>query len=204
MNSFEPQYQPSAFQQILPIILEAEGGYVDDPADPGGATNKGITQRVYDEWRVIGGQEKKDVKDITQDEVEIIYFVNYWKAGHCNDMPTRTIKIRHFDACVNLGPVQAIKLLQKVLNVETDGIVGPITEAALNRMNPRALADEILWERLRFYREITRDESNALIELCKYLRQHHYGEAEDLIDKAEGLKFIRWWMKRVFDLRSKS
>ena len=69
----------AAFQASLPFILRWEGGYVNHPADPGGATNKGVTQRVYDDWRVRRGMPARDVRQITDGEVHAIYEAGYWR-----------------------------------------------------------------------------------------------------------------------------
>ena len=61
------------YQKCLAQVLKYEGGYVDHPKDPGGPTNKGITQAVYDEWRKKSGLSVQSVRNIAQSEVEAIY-----------------------------------------------------------------------------------------------------------------------------------
>src|SRR5215212_9684838 len=93
----------AAFQASLPFILRWEGGYVNHPADPGGATNKGVTQRVYDDWRVRRGMPARDVRQIMDDEVHAIYEAGYWTPPHCDLLP-RPLDLVQFDTAVNMGP----------------------------------------------------------------------------------------------------
>ena len=90
------------FEDALQFTLEKEGGYVNDPDDSGGATNKGITQSTYNQYRTGLGLEKSDVKSITEDEVEEIYFDGYW-LGSSSEELSRKLSIAHFDASVNHG-----------------------------------------------------------------------------------------------------
>jgi lysozyme family protein len=115
------------FDQALTLILAFEGGFANDPDDPGGRTNFGITQNVYDPTL------KKDVKNITPDEVHRIYENNYWREGHCDAINTVNPNLAtiHFDNCVNCGVGGAARMLQDVLGVQVDGIIGKQTLAAI-------------------------------------------------------------------------
>lgn len=120
----------TAFDTALAFTLPAEAGYVNDPADSGGATNRGITQAVYDDWRDEQKRPRRTVELLTSAEAADIYQNRYWKAGHCADMPLR-LAVVHFDWCVNHGIQGAIKTLQQVVGVEADGVWGPATAAAV-------------------------------------------------------------------------
>lgn len=100
----------SDFDRALAFVLRWEGGYVNDPDDPGGATNKGVTQKVYDAFRGKGNE--RDVKLIEDSEVATIYRTRYWAAGGCDALPW-PISLAHMDACVNTGVGQANKLLAR-------------------------------------------------------------------------------------------
>jgi len=116
------------FCAVIPILLAEEGGYVDDPNDPGGATNFGISQRSY---------PALDIQSITQAQASQIYFTDYWVKGNCNTIPY-PLCAYHFDACVNQGITEATKILQHTVGVPQDGVAGPQTMscvAALNRSN---------------------------------------------------------------------
>lgn len=90
------------FENALKFVLAREGGYVNDPDDRGGATNKGITQNTYNSWLKSHGKPSKDVKNITDTEVKEIYYKNYWLAAGCDKM-TSKFAVVCFDTAVNMG-----------------------------------------------------------------------------------------------------
>ena len=91
---------------------------------------KGVTQRVYDNWRGHNGKPTgADVKNITDDELAAIYSENYWKAALCNILQSN-IDMVQFDTAVNMGPVRAVKILQQAVGVNADGNFGPATQQA--------------------------------------------------------------------------
>ncbi len=90
------------FENALKFVLAREGGYVNDPDDRGGATNKGITQNTYNSWLKSIGKPSKDVKNITDAEVKEIYYKNYWLAAGCDKM-TSKFAVVCFDTAVNMG-----------------------------------------------------------------------------------------------------
>lgn len=97
------------FENALKFVLNREGGYVNDPNDPGGATNKGITQKTYDSWRKSKGLKTQSVKVIQDSEVKEIYYKNYWLAAGCQKMHVR-FAVACFDTAVNMG-VSTVKPL---------------------------------------------------------------------------------------------
>lgn len=90
------------FKKALLFVLCREGGYVNNPKDPGGATNKGITQGTYNAWRKAKGLGAKDVRNITDAEVKEIYYKNYWLKSGCDKM-TSKFAVVCFDTAVNMG-----------------------------------------------------------------------------------------------------
>jgi lysozyme family protein len=120
----------TAFDLALAFTLTAEGGYVNDPADHGGATNKGITQATYGAWRESQKLPLRTVELLTSAETADIYRECYWNPGRCEQLPIRTAVV-HFDWCVNHGVSGAIKTLQQVLGLEADGVWGPKTAQAV-------------------------------------------------------------------------
>lgn len=117
------------FNQVMLHIFEVEGGYVDHPRDPGGATNMGITIGTLSRWR---GQSvtKEDVRNLTKMEAKNIYFNYYWEEVDCDDWPSG-LDLLMMDACVNSGPRASVRWLQRALSVETDGVLGPVTKGAV-------------------------------------------------------------------------
>jgi lysozyme family protein len=114
------------FDSCFATVLAHEGGYVDHPADPGGATNFGITQRTYNAWRARQTSQARSVKKITRDEVEAIYRDQYWNAVRGDDLPAG-IDLVVFDFAVNSGPRRAIQHLQAALGIKQDGHIGNVT-----------------------------------------------------------------------------
>ena len=120
------------FLNALKQVLVYEGGYVNNPNDPGGATNKGVTQAVYNQWRLSHGEAKQSVKFLASQEVQAIYKNNYWDKIK-GDQLADGVDLATFDLAVNSGVNRAIKMLQKVSGVADDGIIGPATIAAANK-----------------------------------------------------------------------
>jgi lysozyme family protein len=113
------------FKKCLEIILHHEGGYVDHPKDPGGATNLGVTKQTYEDW--MGKVVTKDViKALTEADVTPIYKKNYWNAILADDIPAG-LDLCVFDMCVNGGRHRATKMLQQMVGAKIDGWIGPNT-----------------------------------------------------------------------------
>ena len=102
------------FDRALPHILIHEGGRVNHPKDPGGRTNQGITQRVYNAWSAKSSLPARDVYLIDDAEVAAIYRFQYWEVVHGDVLPEGVGYVL-FDGAVNSGPKQAIKWLQRAL-----------------------------------------------------------------------------------------
>ncbi|DAA84915.1 TPA: hypothetical protein CPT87_07200 [Candidatus Gastranaerophilales bacterium HUM_5] len=90
------------FKKALAFVLKWEGGFVNDPDDKGGATNKGITQSTYNRYRKRKGLQLQTVRYITQQEVEDIYFNDYWLKSGCEKM-SKKFAVLCFDTAVNMG-----------------------------------------------------------------------------------------------------
>jgi lysozyme family protein len=108
------------YKTSLAAVLKYEGGYVNNPNDPGGATNKGITQGTYNYWRKKNGLPIQSVKNISQSEVEAIYKKDYWDAIRGDDLPSG-LDLATFDFAVNSGVGKASKSLEAVLKRPQDG-----------------------------------------------------------------------------------
>jgi lysozyme family protein len=142
------------FDACLAEVLKHEGGYVDHPDDPGGATNMGITLRTLADWRGVATLAKAEVRNLTRAEAERIYRTRYWNTVLADDLPVG-IDQAVFDFAVNSGPDRAIRTLQGALGVAADGIIGPHTRAALRLRPSRALVDNICDRRLAFLRTLS-------------------------------------------------
>lgn len=141
------------FQDCLEFTLTWEGGYVNHPADPGGATNYGITQAVYTDWQKFRGRPIRPVVGITMDEVEAIYRAEYWNRVSGDLLPEFT-NIVMFDWAVNTGPARPARALQKRLGVIQDGRIGPKTIAGFLGHTPYQVAEDLIDARARHYKAI--------------------------------------------------
>ena len=110
----------NGFEPALAFVLRWEGGLVDNPADPGGRTNKGITQKVYDAWRQQQGEPPRDVQQIEDSEVSTIYQAQYWTPASCESLAA-PLALAEFDTAVNMGVGRAIRFLQTAVKCTADG-----------------------------------------------------------------------------------
>ncbi len=118
------------FGNVLKLTLAHEGGYVNHPKDPGGATNYGVIQRTYDAFRDSAGKPRQSVKYITMGEVHAIYRSRYWHKVAGDGLPIG-IDYTVFDASVNSGVGRGPKWTQKALGVKADGIMGKVSVQAM-------------------------------------------------------------------------
>jgi lysozyme family protein len=115
----------STFNKAIQFILEVEGGYVNDFHDPGGETKYGISKKAFPEL---------DIKNLSIDEAKEIYYKQYWLgSGAKVENISSDLAIIIFDTAVNMGVATSIKILQRVLRVQEDGVFGVITENALRK-----------------------------------------------------------------------
>jgi lysozyme family protein len=120
----------------IDLILKLEGGYVNHPADPGGETKYGISKRAHPEL---------DIANLSPDQAREIYRSDYWNptAARIYDTAPRLAGVV-FDAAVNHGNGQAVRLLQKIVQTNADGIIGPMTIAALRDTLDDVGEDELI------------------------------------------------------------
>jgi lysozyme family protein len=140
------------FDECLKHVLAHEGGFVDHPADPGGATNLGCTKAVWEEWcdRPVTVDE---IRALTVEDVTPVYREKYWDRAKCGALPVG-IDYCVFDTAVNSGPGRAIKFLQETVGATPDGVLGPLTLRAVHAMNPRDVIDGYCDRRLTFLQEL--------------------------------------------------
>lgn len=133
------------FKKAIPIILKHEGGYVNDPKDPGGETKFGISKRAF---------PLLDIKNLTLDKAQEIYKENYWNPINGDLIKSQDIATNLFDFVVNAGISSGVKTIQKVLNVATDGKLGPGTLAAINACDEKILNMDFTKARFEYYKSI--------------------------------------------------
>jgi lysozyme family protein len=125
------------FGAAVAFTLRYEGKYVNDPRDPGGATNFGITQASLDEWLHLQRLGGVSVSQLTVELLDVadaiaIYRELYWKRCRGDELPPE-LALVVFDGSVNLGVAASIRLLQRALWIDDDGVPGTETIAAANR-----------------------------------------------------------------------
>jgi uncharacterized protein (TIGR02594 family) len=148
-----------AFERALAHVLEMEGGATDDPYDPGGPTNFGITLATYAEdkgVRITAANLailKAELAAITPATVRRIYYRRYWLPAHCPDLPP-PLAFFHFDAAVNQGVTGAARMLQEAAGTFIDGEIGPLTLAATAARSLAQLLADYAEVRRRHYRAL--------------------------------------------------
>jgi lysozyme family protein len=148
----------SEFDRALKTVLVTEGGYVNHPKDPGGPTNKGVTQAVYDAYRKGKGLVTQTVRAITDAEIAAIYKLRYWDLFKGDEIADGVAYVV-FDGAVNSGVGQSVKWLQRALapyyKGAVDGLIGPGTLTAIEEHpNHDALIARICALRLAFMRAL--------------------------------------------------
>lgn len=132
------------FDKAFERLIGHEGGYVNDPRDPGGETKFGISKRSY---------PAEDIKGLTLERAKAIYRRDFWGVAGCDAVPD-AMKFDLFDMAVNSGPVTAIKTLQRSAGVTPDGLLGPITLQALNSTPAPRLVARFNGHRLDFMTDL--------------------------------------------------
>lgn len=130
------------FETCLALVLKHEGGYVDHPRDPGGATKWGVTNNTYKAHLRQTGKPSKHVKYMTEAEAATIYRLSYWDRIRGDDWPVG-LDYTVFDASVNSGTGRGPKWTQAALDVVADGKVGAQTIAAASKLGPKSLVSVI-------------------------------------------------------------
>lgn len=139
------------FQAAVKGVLQREGVYAFDAADPGGETNRGISKRQY---------PSVDIAMLTDETAAVILHRDYWQPLSCDSLPA-IVAAKLFDTAVNCGPQQAVLILQRAANdlggsLKQDGVLGPITRAWVMGANKTALVCAMAAYQYQRYRDIIR------------------------------------------------
>jgi len=133
------------FDSAFERLIGSEGGYVNDLRDPGMETKFGISKRSYPDL---------DIKSLTIEQAKSIYKRDYWDRAHCDSLHP-IIAFQVFDAAVNSGIGQSIRFLQRAIGVADDGVIGPLTLAAIQRRETAELIARFNAERLEFMTKLS-------------------------------------------------
>jgi lysozyme family protein len=140
------------YEYSLAQVLKSEGGYVNNPKDPGGETNMGVTKAAWSTWlkrTILPGE----MAQLTHADIIPFYKALYWDKSYCNQLPTG-IDYMVFDASVNMGVGQSIRLLQRSLGCVPDGVIGPNTMKAINDADVKTLIDKFSAQKEMFYKSL--------------------------------------------------
>lgn len=172
------------FASAFALTMKAEGGYVNDPQDPGGETYKGIARKMnskWDGWSLIdmAKSDRKfpanlDSNIQLQDKIKNFYEINYWDKTRCDEIKDQNIAASIFDFSVNAGVVTSAKLAQLTVGVEQDGVIGNVTLEKINAADPHTFV--------------------VLFSLNKIARYLHICEK-----RQESKKFFYGWVKRTLE-----
>lgn len=154
------------FPRSLDAVLLTEGGFVNDPRDPGGATNKGVTigtlKRLGIDVDGDGDSDIVDLKALRPVDLQRVYKPFYWDAVRGDLLPSG-LDYAVFDFAVNSGPSRAAMKLQGIVRVDMDGDIGPKTIAAVDKCDPLALITAYAEARLAYMRIIRHPTTHALL-----------------------------------------
>jgi len=142
----------NTYDEAIRRLLQHEGGYTNHPSDPGGPTNFGITLADYRKYIKASGTAA-DVRAMTLPQAKAIYKSKYWNAMNCDALPAG-VDYAVFDYGVNSGIGRAPKVLQRIVKVDADGQIGPVTIAAVRARDPKAVINAICDERLAFLKAL--------------------------------------------------
>ena len=172
----------ATFEEAIPLILKHEGGFVNHPADPGGATNWGVSLRFLKSKGLIGdydGDGDVDIDDIrimTETHAKKIYRTYFWDPNGYDRIDMQDIANKAFDMSVNMGPRRAVKILQESLrdcrrDLKIDGAFGPKTLAATNGANPSMLLGAMRANQRHFYEGLIRNNEELAVFRTGWLRR---------------------------------
>lgn len=165
------------FDKAIGRILENEGGYVDHPDDPGGATNFGISARF-----LKGIRDERHPRDLTKEDAVELYRRNFWDRYGYGEIEDQDIATKVFDCSVNMGPSSGHKILQRALravghsHIEDDGVLGNITLTGANN-SPSGVAIIMRSEQAARYRELVASKPERKVFLKGWLRRAYEDDA---------------------------
>lgn len=153
----------ASFNTFLPVLLRFEGGFVDNPADPGGATNKGVTMQTFRDaaMPLLGVAPTLDnLKGLSDEQAGVIYKKMYWDKARADDIESQDLANIVVDFQVNAG-ANAIRLLQRVLNaagatpaLAAQGVMDEPTLRAVQSLDQRDLYSRFRQGRIDYYRDL--------------------------------------------------
>ena len=142
----------SNFDTSFEMVRAHEGGYVNDPRDPGGATNMGVTQRAWEEY-VGHPVSERSMIALTRDMVKPFYKAKYWDKINGDRLPSG-VDHAAFDLAVNSGVSRAARYMQRIAGVPEDGLIGPKSLEAISACPPDEMIDALCSTRIDFLKRL--------------------------------------------------
>lgn len=134
-----------SFDTSFDRLISNEGGYVNNPADPGGETKFGICKRSYPQL---------DIANLTREQAKEIYLRDFWQRGSLDQLDP-AIAFQLFDIAVNCGIETSVRMLQRAVNVADDGHIGPVTLERINMLPVSVIVMRLVAERLDYWRKLS-------------------------------------------------
>ena len=183
---------------MIPFILKWEDGFVNDPTDRGGATNKGVTIATYEAYCKKKGLPRPTVeqlKNIPDAHWREIAKTMYWDRWHADDINSQNVANILVDWVWASG-IHGIKKPQALLGVKADGIVGNKTLSAVNFADPEELFEALYLERVKFI--------NAIVarSVAAYEKKIGRKATEKELLKYTQKRFIKGWLNRLLDIKN--
>jgi lysozyme family protein len=183
------------FDAALKLVLQYEGGYADDPDDPGGETYKGITRRDHSKWGgwaiVDANKDRQGFPRNLESDARLqalvaeVYKELYWLKNHCDQLPAG-LNLVVFDTAVNMGGGKAGRFLQQGINklmgseaVAVDGAIGSLTVNAVKALSP--------------------EQQKQLCSTCLELRANNYHDI--VAARPASKKYLKGWLNRIANLK---
>ena len=143
----------SNFEQCFTLLLKSEGGFVNNPRDPGGMTNLGVTKVAYERW-VDEDVTEAQMRALTPDDVRPLYRQIYWDGVRGDDLPSG-VDYFTFDFAVNSGIGTAIRMLQDASGTVPDGKLGSISMAAIQEVDAKKIITDMQDARMTYLHKIS-------------------------------------------------
>ncbi len=173
------------FSSAFSATMKAEGGYVNDPKDPGGETYKGVARKFnskWDGWILVDLAKREhnfpanlDGNVQLQEKIKTFYETNYWDKVRGDDLADQHVAESIFDFAVNAGSVTSAKLAQAAVNAEQDGVIGPATLQKINAEDPRTFLAIFALHKIKRY-----------VRICD--------------QRPDSKKFFYGWVKRTLEV----
>lgn len=160
------------FNKAIPIILKHEGGFVDHPADPGGATNRGIIFTLFKKYAGELGLPAtvEGLKALTEDNAKYIYRKQFWNAMQGDMIKDQQVANIIFDGFVNMG-FNGIKIAQREVGETADGLIGQKSLQAINGAAPKILFQGIKEGRIKYYTDLAERKPQMKVFLKGWLNR---------------------------------